>query len=510
MLRRPLIVSPALAGAVIALWLLPFDGAPRGAFDPQPSPSQPPPTYTLLSRDGRRTLAVRLIDNRELVALDDLAPLFNLSVREDTAIGALVVTAGARGPSIVLSLTQGLASVGGRLVSLPGPPVRDGRSWLVPIEFLSRALAPVSPVPLDVRRRSRLIVLGDLHVPRVAARHEALGSAARVTLDIAPPTPHAVTQEDRRLVIRFEADALDAELPGPTGGDIVTAVRAGETPSAIAIDLGPRFGSFRAADQPPERGTARLVVDVLAPAETPPPPPEGVPPLLEPVPQAGIRTVVIDPGHGGEEPGVRGPAGTLEKQVTLAVARRLKTALEARLGLRALLTREGDQTMSLDERAAVANNNKADLFLSLHANASMRPAAAGAEVFSLSLEDYGPEARQAAAGAGERLPVFGGGTRAIEIIPWELAQARHAETSALFAAIVADELRARVPMSPRPLQRAPLRVLVGANMPAVLVELGFLTNPDQERALAGEAFQQQVVQALVAAVARAPQPEGTR
>ena len=199
-----------------------------------------------------------------------------------------------------------------------------------------------------------------------------------------------------------------------------------------------------------------------------------------------MRTIVIDAGHGGAEEGARGPGGTLEKDVTLSVARRLKAALEARLGLRVILTRDRDEAVALDERAAVANNNKADMFLSLHANASVRASAGGAEVFYLSLADYGDEAQRVAQGEGEALPVFGGGTRDIEVILWEMAQARYIEQSALLARMIESGLRARVPMSPRAIQQAPFRVLVGANMPAVLVEMGFISNPEQEKQLASD------------------------
>jgi N-acetylmuramoyl-L-alanine amidase len=156
----------------------------------------------------------------------------------------------------------------------------------------------------------------------------------------------------------------------------------------------------------------------------------------------------------------------------------------------------------LDQRAALANNNKADLFLSLHANASVRAQASGAEVFFLSLADYGDEAQRAAHAESETLPVLGGGNRDIEVVLWEMAQARHIEQSAAFARAVEGALRERVPMSSHALQQAPFRVLVGANMPAVLVELGFLTNPQQEQRLASDDYQNALVQALVDAIVR--------
>ena len=230
-------------------------------------------------------------------------------------------------------------------------------------------------------------------------------------------------------------------------------------------------------------------------------PPE-TPPLIDLLPANGLRTVVLDPGHGGDDAGVRGQGGVLEKNVTLSVARGLKAALESRLGVRVILTRDNDRDLGLDERAALANNNQADIFISLHANASVRPALTGAEVFFLSLAEYGEEGQRVAHADAESLPVFGGGTRDIDVTPWDLAQGRHIERSTALAQAAEATLRARVPMSPRAIQEAPFRVLVGANMPAVLVEMGFLSNPQQERDLSSGAFQATIVQALVDAVVR--------
>jgi N-acetylmuramoyl-L-alanine amidase len=123
-------------------------------------------------------------------------------------------------------------------------------------------------------------------------------------------------------------------------------------------------------------------------------------------------------------------------------------------------------------------------------------------VFYLGLEEYGDAAERAARVDSESLPVYGGGTRDIELIPWEMAQARYTQESAALAQAVDAALRERVPMSPRALQRAPLRVLLGANMPAVLVEMGFLTNAGQEKQLQGDEFQNNVVQGLVESISR--------
>jgi N-acetylmuramoyl-L-alanine amidase len=475
----------------------------------QPASAAP---YTVLSREGRRPLAARTMAGQEMFALDDLARLFNVVVREDAAAGGLTVTAGTQ--TILLSAGQSLASVSGRLVSLPAAPVREGRTWYVPVDFVPRALALAIGGRLELRKPSRLILVGDIRVPRIVGRMETLGSVARLTLDISPGTPHTVTQEGTRLTVRFDADSLDAALPATTSPELVVNVRPGDGPANIALDLGPRFSSFRTVDTPGDRGTARLVIDVLAattdaqpspatPTPTPstPPAPE-TPPLIDLAPAGTLRAIVIDAGHGGDENGAKGPNGTLEKQVTLSVARRLKAALEGRLGLRVILTRDGDTTIGLDERAAVANNNKADLFVSLHANASPRPGTSGAEVFYLSLDEYGDAAERAAHTDSEALPVFGGGSRDIELILWDMAQARYIKESASLAQSVEASLRQRVPMSARAIQQAPFRVLVGANMPAVLVEMGFITNPGQEKQLQSDEFQNLIVQALVESISR--------
>jgi N-acetylmuramoyl-L-alanine amidase len=212
---------------------------------------------------------------------------------------------------------------------------------------------------------------------------------------------------------------------------------------------------------------------------------------------------VIDPGHGGDEQGTRGASGVLEKDLVLDVARRLRGALDARLGVRVLLTRDDDRIVPHDERASIANNNKADLFISLHANSSPSRSAKGAEVFYLSLDGLGSDARKMVETPDARpVPVLGGGSRDIDLILWDMAQARHLNESAAFAVLVEEELRRRVDMGPNPVQQAPFRVLIAANMPAVLVEMGYLSHPEQEADMTSDDFKNRIVQALVDAIVR--------
>jgi len=492
------------------------------AAPPQPAAQPPQSALRVLSRDGTRTLPTVVQNNQEYVALDDLSQAFGLTSREDRLAGGVTVTAGSR--SIIVTPDQSVVSVSGRLVSLNAAPIRQGTRLLLPLDFLPRALGLALDTRLDLRRAGRLLIVGDLRVPRVVTRVESGSTNVSVTFDITPATPARVALEPGRLVVTFDADALELSVPSLQPQEFLQAIQPGDSPASIRLVTGPKFGVHRTTTSQPDASSSRFTVELLPPgtetAPTPSPAPRApspadLPPLPLPIPTAGVRTIVIDPGHGGDELGAQGSRGTLEKEVTLSVARRLRMMIESRLGLRVFLTRDDDRTMSLDERSAYANSQKADVFISIHANAAVRPAMKGAEVYYLSLDRADAEARKIADNSSTQLPALGGGTRAIDLILWETAQARYLEQSSALAGMVEQALRARVEMSPRAVQQAPFRVLVGANMPAVLVEIGYLSNTDQEQAIASGSYQDQIVQALLDAIVQfrahversSPQPQ---
>jgi N-acetylmuramoyl-L-alanine amidase len=176
--------------------------------------------------------------------------------------------------------------------------------------------------------------------------------------------------------------------------------------------------------------------------------------------------------------------------------------VENRLGLRVILTRDDDRTLGLDERAAVANNGKANLLISLHVNGSRVPGLAGAEVFHLQLDRESAEVVRAATAEGTTLPTLGGGLRRLDLVPWDLAQARHLDQSSVLASVLQEELQRQVPMSVHPVRQAPMRLLAAANMPAALIEVAYLTNPDQESRLNTEDFKTTLAQAVFSAIVR--------
>ena len=238
----------------------------------------------LVALDGARAIPTVVVGDTELVSVDDLAPIFAVLVREDAQ--ARAITVGYKGRTIVVSQDQALASIGGRLVSLPAAPARIGGRWHLPVEFIGRALSAIYDVPLELRKASRLVIRGRMRVPRVVVRHEVAGNQARVTLDVAPPTPHQVSQDGTRLLVRFEADLLDATIPAAQSQGFVQSLAVEQTTLVIAV--GPRFASFRASDVSAGADTSRIVVDLFAASDqtaTPGgPAPAPIPPEASPLP----------------------------------------------------------------------------------------------------------------------------------------------------------------------------------------------------------------------------------
>ena len=256
-----------------------------------------------------------------------------------------------------------------------------------------------------------------------------------------------------------------------------------ENPFRVVLDL------FRGAPPTATRP------DVASPAAPRPPP--------RITHRPGIHTIVIDPGHGGDNTGAISRNGVLEKEITLPIAADLKAALERAMPVRVLMTRDGDDSLNLNERSAIANQNKADLFISLHVNSSYGRSAHGAETFFLSLQASDDMAAEIAAIENRD----GGGPAAeapddLDMILWDLAQSHHLSESQRFARLIQEELNGALGLTDRGVKQAPFRVLRGAAMPAVLVELGFLSNPEEEKKLQDPVYRTQLVDALVRATQR--------
>jgi N-acetylmuramoyl-L-alanine amidase len=239
----------------------------------------------------------------------------------------------------------------------------------------------------------------------------------------------------------------------------------------------------------------------------------------ESAPRSVVRlaTVVVDPGHGGEDPGARGRRGTLEKDITLLIAKRLKALIDAEGGMRAVLTRDGDYYLSLQARVEKARAVKADLFVSVHADAFIRPHARGSSVFTLSQRPTSEAARWLAKQENDS-DLIGGvnlDTRDpyLKQVLVDLSQTATNDHSLKLAGAVLSELGEINTLHKARVERGGFAVLKAPDVPSILVETAFISNPQEESRLKDERYQDKMARAMLAGIKRyfsmhPPRPQG--
>jgi len=404
--------------------------------------------------------------------------------------------------------------VGGTSLTL-GAPVRLGASgWLVPEDFLGKTLARLAPGVTSAR------------VPPPAAA--AVKPAAAPVKAVARPPGPGVAFGDLRLrsyptftrIVLETAGSIGYVVEPASGGAVrvrlrglhvsgphareiddglVTAVRleAGDGEATLRVTLDGHAGEVQhyALVDP-----FRVVIDIYRPKEPVSPGPRGGGPAAAP-----LQLIVLDAGHGGHDPGATGPSGLTEKEVVLDVTRRVARMVEeTRLGVKVALTRSTDVFVPLRDRTNFANKQRADLFLSIHANAHPRSLSEGVETYFLSSEATDNEARQVAAIENGVVQLESQGSRpktdALKSILWDLAQSEFQQESSVFAEIVQDSMTRSLQLVNRGVKQAGFYVLGGAAMPAILVEIGFLTNPKEEKKLASSEHRESVARAILAGI----------
>jgi N-acetylmuramoyl-L-alanine amidase len=216
--------------------------------------------------------------------------------------------------------------------------------------------------------------------------------------------------------------------------------------------------------------------------------------------------IVIDPGHGGLEAGAKGKFGTLEKDLTLAIGLKLAEIVRQTRASNVVLTRDRDVDISLEDRSAIANNNKATVFISVHVNGSYRKGAAGPETYFLSKDATDEESRRLAfmENNSETLDnnIQAEDEDVIKMILWDMAQTAYLNQSSQLAEDIQSELNLLWGTRNRGIKQAPFKVLTGVACPAVLVEVAFLSNPQEERKLLTEDYQRKVAEAIYSGLAK--------
>jgi N-acetylmuramoyl-L-alanine amidase len=216
-----------------------------------------------------------------------------------------------------------------------------------------------------------------------------------------------------------------------------------------------------------------------------------------------IGKIVIDPGHGGHDTGTIGPNGLQEKDLVLEVGRRLGKMLETRLGAEVVYTRKNDTFIPLETRTAIANQQRADLFISIHANSSHDSAARGVETYYLNFTSS-PDALEVAAreNAVSEKSIY-----ELQDLVKKIALKEKIEESREFAADVQQSLHsglaAKNPgIRNRGVKKAPFIVLIGANMPSILAEISFVSNPGDQHRLETSEYRQRIAESLYRGIAK--------
>jgi N-acetylmuramoyl-L-alanine amidase len=260
-------------------------------------------------------------------------------------------------------------------------------------------------------------------------------------------------------------------------------------------------------DAPPEKSPAKP--EPAQQSETPARPAEAAQPKPREKAKkpavARLITVVVDAGHGGEDPGARGRRGTHEKNVTLAIAKRLKTMIDAEPGMRAVLTRDGDYFIPLNQRVNKARKVQADLFVSIHADAFMQPHANGSSVFALSERSATSAAARWLAQRENEADLIGGVNLDVKD-PYlaktllDLSQTATINDSLKLGKAVLGELGGINRLHKAHVEQAGFAVLKAPDIPSILVETAFISNPDEEARLRDPEYQDKMASAITAGI----------
>jgi len=306
-----------------------------------------------------------------------------------------------------------------------------------------------------------------------------------------------------RLVLDIADGKLDDfELPAGTG--VVTGMRSGRPGDGqlrLVFDLSERTRAKSFLLEPAEHYGHRLVVD-LYPLNDPAPAP--VLRADSPPDSSVLRKVVvaIDAGHGGEDPGALGARGTREKDVTLAIARALAKKVDAEPGMQSLLVRDGDYYIAHRERFMKARAAKADIFISVHADAFHKPTANGSSVFVLSPRTASNEAASWLAERENRSDLVGGVNLdsrddTLAAVLLDLSQGATMEASSEAAGRVHAALKRLGKTHKKQIERAPFYVLRSPDVPSMLVETAFISNPTEEKRLKDPKHQRALASAIL-------------
>lgn len=347
----------------------------------------------------------------------------------------------------------------------------------------------------------------------------------RLVFDLTGPVEHSVftLSAPNRIVIDIKKTKLSAELNSLTGGKSpITQVRTGSRNAdelRIVLDIAEQVTPKSFTLAPNQQYGHRLVVDLFDQATNTPistttvarqpvsrTAPTPVAAKLSKLPASNKRDIVIaiDAGHGGEDPGAIGPGGLREKDIVLMIAKELQRQINAEKGFRAELVRTGDYFIPLRRRTEIARKKGADLFVSVHADAAPRAAAFGASVFALSDSGATSETARWLADSENRSDLIGGAGNVklddkdamLAGVLLDLSMTASLSSSLDVGQKVLSNMGRITPLHKKRVEQAGFMVLKSPDMPSILVETGFISNPNESKKLANRSHQQALARSI--------------
>jgi N-acetylmuramoyl-L-alanine amidase len=371
------------------------------------------------------------------------------------------------------------------------------------------------------------LVAAEIREVRIASTE----TGTRVVLDLSAPAKHKAFLLDtpRRVVLDLSKSSLLSKLPEAEG--VVTSLRAGDLPHSgvrLVFEVSGPVTIQTSAASPSGDAGHRLILDIAGPAAsvaktvsvTPvvPTAPVAIRPAHAPSDSGRDIVIAVDAGHGGVDPGASGKRGTHEKDVVLEIARALAARINAEPGMKAVLTRDGDYFISLKERTLRARRAKADLFVSIHADAIANPDVSGSSVYVLSDRGASSEAARWLAERENAADLKGGiklddKDAMLANVLLDLSQTASISASMVAAENILKSLDEIGEVRKPRVQQAGFVVLKSPDIPSMLVETAFISNKEDERKLSQPAHRARLANAIFSGIEQYFQgnaPDGTR
>jgi N-acetylmuramoyl-L-alanine amidase len=472
--------------------------------------------------DGRKTESVSLFriekpSEEFFISAYDLARVFKATRYWNPGARKLVLRMGD--DRFLFTIDTRVVLVNDEPVMMRVPVRYSGGLVMIPLEFISEIYSPKSGGRIDLDDTRLVLTIGtpQYNVTGIEFTDDESGSRAVISVT-EELLYHADNDTPGLLRLKIYGGRLNAlKISASQAKGLFNRVRAeqADDDSYLFFDVRRSAARFRVEFVPADRGEGRegRLVIFLEKGNLPEIPEADyagrrMTEIFEDSPRPGfnLNRIAIDAGHGGVENGKVSPSGILEKDVNLDIARLLKQRLEEEFGVEVVMTRTGDDMVPLGKRAETANSEGADLFMSIHCNGWFHPDACGFETFFLApaRNEYDERiAREENASLEfEKTDLGAEEIRDLDFMLWDMVQNEFISESSTLAELVQREMSGAVSIRNRGVKQAGFMVLKGLKMPAILIEVAFLSNPEEERLLQDGEFRASVVEGIVSAVRR--------